>query len=195
MAQTFLQVVTRVSGDPSLAPIVQDGLARLADSAQLDVDGLTREERARLVTRFVRSLRAIRVEQAATLERQLMQMLRANPEGTHVVAIENAISVLSVRNHVGALATALSLDWSAGMKLQAAIAELVRGIMSRGAGLFESRIEPGRVHVRISCNRPLGPEALVLAPLAGLVARPSLSRVGDGSVISFLLVPDLSVAA
>jgi hypothetical protein len=117
---------------------IEEGLLRLGGRATQSLDDAARGVRADLIGEFVRGLYDISVEAAHDLERVLLVEANAAPDGIHDVAVSDAISLVRARNHVGQITKLLGLSWSDAMRVQSAIAELVRFAAAHGGGLLQS---------------------------------------------------------
>jgi hypothetical protein len=197
MARTFSQVAREVGGKYLTLPAIKAALEPLGAKAELIVEDCDVERRLQLTTQFVRALRNVSVAEAHRLEHELFEALDAAPTSRRSVAIRDAISLITVRNHIHQLVTALGMPWSDGMGVQSAVSELARFIAGTGGGRIDTEAtRDGSIQFEVWTHRPLGPISVagVATPpwLVGVAklardfrTRPAHDGVAGGTHLAF----------
>ncbi|MFT3766953.1 MAG: hypothetical protein QM820_15755 [Minicystis sp.] len=162
MTTTFSQVARDVAGKYLALATIKSALDHVGARvdhplAELDVD-----RRLQLTSQFVRALRDVGVTEANRIEQALFEALGAAPTKRRSLPIKDAISLITVRNHVHQLATALGIPWSEGMQVQSALSDVARHVSTAGGGgRLELEASPdGRIHVEVWSHRPLDPVSI-----------------------------------
>ncbi len=164
---------------------IEAALRALGDDAELSVEELPLERRAVLSARFARNLRGIGVARAKEVERVVLRAVGATPGGVEVVPIRDALSLIRARNHVDRIATAFGWPWAAGMKLQAAVCEIVRLIADGGGGILETVVAPAQASFRFQFERSIDATEPCFAGLRALGIVPEVRQGTEGHRIEF----------
>ncbi len=167
MTATFSHTAREIAGKYVPEPAVRRALDAVGARADQPIDALDGERRIALVSQFVRALHGVGVHESTRIEHELGRAVGADPTGRRPVVIKDAISLITVRNHVHQLATAIGLSWAAGMALQSAVSEVARHVATNGGGRIETEATlDGRIHFDVTAARDLGPVSVdARAPL------------------------------
>lgn len=195
MGTTFAQVAREVAGRHAPTSPIDSALEALGAKADHLVDELDVERKLQLATQFVRGLRTVGVADAQRIEHELFAALGATPTARRSVVIKDAISLITVRNHVGQLATALGMAWSAGMQVQSAVSDVARFVSTTGGGKIETEaMDGGRIHFEVWTNRAIGPVSMGAATPPWLIGVAKLAEgfrsrpAGAGAHLEFWIV-------
>lgn len=156
MAETFSQVARESAARYANQQSITSALEALGAKAELPLDELDVGRRLALTGQFVRGLRNVGVADAARLEHALLEALDAAPTGRREFVIKDAISLVTVRNHIQQLTTALGIPWSESMQVQSAISDVVRFLSQQGGGRIETLAYADSIHFEVWSNRGLG---------------------------------------
>lgn len=178
MAETFSQVARESAARYATQEAITSALEVLGAKADLPLDELDVGRRLALTGQFVRGLRNIGVADATRLEHDLFEALDAAPTSRRGFVVKDAISLVTVRNHIQQLTTALGVPWSQGMQVQSAISDVVRFLSQHGGGRIETLAYEDSIHVEVWSNQALGYVSLEFAAQTPtwLVAVASLAR-------------------
>jgi len=177
MDTTFAHVAREIAGATVPAPIIKSALDALGMKADYLVAELDAERKLQLATQFVRGLHGVGVADAHRIAHDLFAALGARPTSRRPVVIKDAISLITVRNHVGQLVTALGMSWSAGMQVQSAVSDVARFVSGNGGGRIETEaVDGGRIHFEVWTNRPIGPVSIGAATPTWLVGVAKLAE-------------------
>ncbi len=136
---------------------IEAALVPLASSAEQSVETLDRERKIQMVTRFVRAIPALGVHASAMLEHELLDAIGVSRTGRYVIVVQNAISLISVRNHLHELAALVGFSWSDGMTVQSAVSDVARYLVDHGGGTIEMQTtEDHRIAVSVHSKLNLG---------------------------------------
>lgn len=178
MITTFAHAAREIASKHVTAATIKGALDTLGAKAEHGIDELDTERKLALANHFVRALRNVGVVDAHRIEHELLAALGAAPTSRRAVMIKDAISLITVRNHVGQLVTALGVPWSVGMQVQSAVSDIARYVSANGGGKIETEaLGDGRILCEVWTNR------LVATPAPGaptpqwLVA---VSKLADG---------------
>lgn len=202
MSQSFAHIARARAARYASAPGIETALSRLGTLATLPVDTVERERRVLLASRFVRVLEGLSVHDGAVLEHELLGAIGAGTPGRHMVAVQNAISLISVRNHLHELLTAVGVSWSDGMLVQSAVSDVARHIAEHGGGTIEMQVtQDRRIAVRAFAKRDLGAVPATSGPrtpswivgVSNLSKLVGVARAGGGTQVEFSF--DMTTAA
>lgn len=191
-ATTFAQFARTVAVKHVPAATVEAALVALGSKAESVLGGLDAERKGTLINHFVRSIRNVGVHTVTRLEHALLEAAGCCPAGRRVVALKDAISLITIRNHIHLMATAIGLPWSESMRVQSAISDVARFVVDRGGG----RIEMEEVHEGLAVSvysaydlgpmpPPGGPAPPWLAGTVNLAKTFRCVRSGNGSHLEF----------
>jgi hypothetical protein len=199
---------------PDFAHIAHIRAARYASAANIDValsrlgglatqplESLDHDRRVKTASRFVRVLDGLSVHDGAVLEHDLLTAIGAGTPGVHMLAMQNAISLITVRNHLHELLTTVGISWSDGMLAQSAVSDVARHIVDHGGGTIEMQVKQGRVSVRVFAKQDLGAVPSTSGPrtpawivgVSNLSNHVGITRGGGGTQIEFMI--DMASAA
>ncbi len=163
---SLAEAARRVAARYLAGPPLQDALARLGAHGDEPLAHLDAGARLAAVNALVRGVRGwLSVAEAAALERELAAAFGAPSSDGEAVEIKDAISVITLRNHVGTAASASGLSWSAGMQVQSALSEVARFLAEHGGGAIH--IVPGAARLRFQVDAWVDPGAVGTATPAG----------------------------
>lgn len=177
-ATTFSQVAREIAGKHVPLPVIKAALDGLGAKAEHLVEELDAERKLLLANQFVRTLRNVGVADAHRIEHEMYAALGVAPTSRRSVVIKDAISLITVRNHVHQLVTALGMSWSAGMQVQSAISDVARFVSANGGGKIETEAgADGRIRFELWTNRSLGPVSIGVATPPWLVG---IAKLAEG---------------
>jgi hypothetical protein len=196
MSMKFSEVAATVGARRAPQNSVRRALDALGSKADLPLDGLDTERKLQLVGLFVRALRNVGVAEAAQIQHDLYASLGAAPTARRPVAIKDAISLVTVRNHVQQLTAALGVPWALGMQMQSAISDVARFVSAHGGGRIETEAAEAHIHFVVTVTRKLGPIGLAgahvppwLIGVSQLASNLEVADEGEGTALTF----DISV--
>jgi hypothetical protein len=205
LTSSFAQFARDIAGKHVPEVAIEAALSSLGGKAAGSLEGLNVERRGALINHFVRSIKNIGVHTASQLEHELLARAGCCPAGRRIAALKDAISIIAVRNHLHQMATSLGLSWKEAMRLQSAVSDVARFVVSRGGGRIELDSADNGLFVTVYAGADLGPipatgsaSAITPAWLAGtmnLVKGFRCSRTDHDAVLEFLFETSQSMVA
>jgi hypothetical protein len=204
MSSTFSHVAREVAQRYATLQAIKAALDHVGARAEQPIAEMDVERKLMLVGHFVRALRSVSVVDASHLERDLFHALDAAPTARRAVEVKDAISLITVRNHVGQVASALGMPWAEGMQVQSALSDVARFLAQHGGGRIETVARPdGGIRFDVWTNRALAPFSIEypsqkppwLVGVAALAQGFHAHHVHGGTHIEFSIPPRTSAAA
>jgi hypothetical protein len=186
MQAQFETVIRRIAGRHTDSDKVDTALESVRDRLSREIEQQDVVKAALLVNRFVRSLGGS-TRESAQLERALLRALGMRPAHRTTVPIDDAISVISLGNHVRYLTVCLGIDWSDGMHFQGAVSDLANAAESSGGAEFTFTVSQSELECTVFFSHP-GPGFDVQSALAGIdriTLNVSTSLRGTGVEVKF----------
>ncbi len=186
MQAQFETVIRRIAGRHATPERIDSALDSVRDRLSREIEQQDVGKAALLVNRFVRSLGG-NARECAELERALLRALGMRPAPRSTVVINDAISVISLSNHVRYLTVCLGIDWSDGMHFQGAVSDLANAAESSGGAEFTFTVSHAELECTVFFPHP-GPGFDVEGALAGIdriTLNVSTSLRGTGVEVRF----------
>ena len=194
MSQSFAHIARTRAAHYASAPGIETALSRLGAQAAQPVETVDRDRRVLLASRFVRVLEGLSVHDGAVLEHELLAAVGAGTPGRYMIAVQNAISLIAVRNHLHELLTTVGISWSEGMLVQSAVSDVARYIAEHGGGTIEMHVTTDRwIAVQAFAKRDLGAVPATSGPrtpawmvgVSNLSKHVRVTRAVDGTQVEF----------